>query len=99
MIRLNTGRKVWYNRDMNKRFNKVRTIVTHIKYLHYTEVNAVKAGESAFKIRVPFYNNPFQENPQRGWWVKGYKRAEREFDDMVRRSKRVQETLPFEEED
>ena len=82
---------------MVKKFNKTRTPETRIKYLHYSETNAVKAGESAFMIRVPFYSNPFPENPQRGWWVKGYKRAEREFEDSVRRSKRVQETLPFEE--
>jgi hypothetical protein len=82
---------------MVKKFNKTRIIGTPVKYLHYSEVNVVKAGESAFMIRIPFYANCFPENPQRGWWVKGYKRAEREFEDMVRRSKRVQETLPFEE--
>ena len=84
---------------MNKKFNKVRATDARIKYPHYSEANVVKAGESAFKIRVPFYNNPFQENPQRVWWVKGYKRAEREFEDQVRVSKKVQETLPFEEVD
>ena len=82
---------------MNRRFNKARPNPVRIKYAHYSESNVVKAGESAFKIRVPFYNNPFQENPQRGWWVKGYKRAEREFEEQVKLSKRIQETLPFEE--
>ena len=82
---------------MIKRFSKMHQTPVRLKYAHYSESNVVKAGESAFLIRIPFYNNPFQENPQRGWWVKGYKRAEREFDDMVRRSKRIQETLPFEE--
>ena len=84
---------------MIKKFNKFHDMRPRIKYAHYSEGNVVKAGESAFKIRVPFYSNPFSENPQRGWWVKGYKRAEREFDDMVRHSKRIQETLPFEEEE
>jgi len=62
-----------------------------------SESNANKAGESAYKIRVPFYNNPYPENPLRSAWIRGFKRAERDFNEMLRNSARVQQTIELEE--
>lgn len=67
------------------------------KHTHLTETNATKAGESAFKIRVPIYNNPYNDNPLKSAWIRGFKRAERIFFDAVRVSQRVQATIGFEE--
>ena len=67
------------------------------RYLHYTEANVIKGGEDAFKIRVPIYNCPFSMQPQKSWWIRGWKRAERIWEELVRNSKRIQETLEFEE--
>lgn len=66
-------------------------------YAHLTEHNALKAGESAFKIRVPLYNNPYNANPLKSAWIRGYKRAERAFFDAVQLAQRVQATIGFEE--
>jgi len=67
------------------------------KYPHLTETNANKAGESAFKIRVPLYNNPYTENPCKSAWIRGFKRAERNFNEGLRFSARVLETIALEE--
>jgi len=67
------------------------------KYPHLTEANALRAGESAFKIRVPFYNNPYSDNPLRSAWIRGFKRAEKTFNEGLRFSARVQETIALEE--
>ena len=72
-------------------------VKTAPKYAHLTEENANRAGESAFKIRVTFYNNPYSENPCKSAWIRGFKRAEREFNEGLRRSARVQETIALEE--
>lgn len=64
---------------------------------HLTEANAVSGGESAFKIRVPLYNNPFTENPLKSAWIRGYKRAEKAFFEAVKLSQKVQATIGFEE--
>lgn len=64
--------------------------------IQYREESVVKAGSSAFGIRIPFYNNPFSAQPQRSWWIRGFKRAEREFFEREQHSKRVQETIEFE---
>lgn len=68
------------------------------KHAHLTEANALKAGEGAFKIRVFFSNNPYSENPCKSAWIRGYKRAERDFNDGLRHSARIQESLPMEVE-
>lgn len=68
-----------------------------VKYAHLTVPNAVKAGESAFKIRIPFYNNPYTEQPLHGAWIRGFKRAERDFFAAVKFSQKIQETIGLEE--
>ncbi len=67
----------------------------------YNEVydDIVKAGESAFKACIPLYNSPYRDNPQKSLWLRGYKRAEREFFEQVKRSKAFQSTLEMEEVD
>jgi hypothetical protein len=80
-----------------KPFSKLKFKKPEPKYPHYTEANAVKAGESAFKIRVPFYNNPYKDNPFHSAWIRGFKRAEREFNEGLRRSARILETIALEE--
>lgn len=71
-------------------------------YNQYKQVNNnfIKAGESAFMARIPIYNNPYNKagNPFRALWTRGWKRAERMYNEMVRKSKLFQETLPLEEE-
>jgi len=67
------------------------------KYPHLTVDNAVKAGESAFKARIPFYSNPYKDQPLHGAWIRGFKRAERDFFAAVKLSQRVQETIELEE--
>lgn len=67
------------------------------RYPHLTEPNALRAGESAFKARIPFYNNPYRENPLKSAWIRGFKRAEREFNDGLRRSARILDSIGFEE--
>lgn len=69
------------------------------KYTHLSEPNVTKSGESAFLIRVPYYNNPYQEQPQKTWWIRGWKKAERIQYAREAHSKRVQETIPYESED
>lgn len=76
---------------------KPSTQPTDFRYKHLTEANAIHAGESAFKIRVPIYNNPYNENPLKSAWIRGFKRAERLFFDSVRTSQRVQASIGFEE--
>ena len=67
------------------------------KYPHLTEFNALKAGESAFKLWVPIYNNPYLTNPLKSAWIRGYKRSERLFNEARKRSFEIQESLGFEE--
>jgi len=81
----------------NRPFHNLKTPRAIAPFHHYTEANITKAGEGAFKIRVPFYNNPYQEQPWRSYWIRGFKRAEKAFEDALRLSKRIQETLPLEE--
>lgn len=64
---------------------------------HNTVNNANKAGESAFKARIPFYNNPYKDNPCKSAWIRGYMRATKAFNESLRFSARIQETLGFEE--
>jgi len=59
--------------------------------------NSVRAGESAFKARIPFYNNPYKENPGKSGWIRGFKRAEREFFEAQKRSQKILEAVGFEE--
>jgi ribosome modulation factor len=61
--------------------------------------NFIKAGASAFSARIPYYNNPYNINPFRSLWIRGWKAAEKEFFEMVKRSKAIQETLPLDEVD
>ena len=61
------------------------------------ELDAMKAGDSAFRIRVPFYNNPYTETSLKNAWIRGFKRAERDWNESVRNSIRVQETIGLEE--
>jgi hypothetical protein len=67
--------------------------------VQYTQphANFIKAGDSAFKARIPFYSNPYTANPFRSLWIRGWKAAEVEFYAMVRKNKLIQETLPLEE--
>jgi hypothetical protein len=65
----------------------------------YKQVNNafIGAGEKAFSARIPIYNNPYSKAPFRSLWIRGWKRAEKAFNEMVRKSKAFQETLPLEE--
>ena len=67
------------------------------KYAHYTEVNALRAGESAFKARVPFTSNPYLENPFKSSWIRGFKRAEKAFYEAIKLSQKVQDSIGYEE--
>jgi hypothetical protein len=67
------------------------------RHPHLTEANALKAGESAFGIRVPYYNNPYSETSLKNAWIRGFKRAERFWNESLRRSARIQETIALEE--
>ena len=67
------------------------------KYTHLTVENATKAGESAFKARILFFNNPYREQPLHGAWIRGFKRAERAFFEAVKLSQKIQESLELEE--
>lgn len=40
----------------------------------------INAGKGAFLIDVPFQNNPYRDQPQRGLWDKGFRAARRKFD-------------------
>jgi len=67
------------------------------KYAHLTVENAVKAGESAFKARITFFSNPYKDQPLHSAWIRGFKRAERDFFAAVKLSQKVQETIELEE--
>jgi hypothetical protein len=67
------------------------------RYAHLTEANAVRGGEGAFAIRVYLSSNPYSDNNLRNAWVRGYKRAERIFNDSIRRSYQIQSTIEMEE--
>ena len=79
-----------------KAYHKPSTQPTDIRFKHLTEFNALRAGESAFKIRVPVYNNPYS-GVLTNAWVRGWKRAERAYFDSVKRSQAIQATIGFEE--
>ena len=64
---------------------------------HNNVNNALKAGDSAFKLRVPFYNNPYKENPCKSAWIRGFMRADKLFQEGIRRSRAIQDALGFEE--
>lgn len=81
--------------DIKKKFKAKSK--TEPKYPHLTVPNAVKAGESAFLARIPFYSNPYKEQPLHGAWIRGFKRAERDFFASVRFSQKIQETIGLEE--
>lgn len=78
-------------KDIKKKF------VVEPRFAHLTEANAVRAGESAFKARIPLYNNPYQDAYVKNAWIRGFKRAERDFFDGLKRSAQIQESLPLEE--
>jgi hypothetical protein len=61
------------------------------------ELWSIKSGESAFKIRVPFYNNPYKDKKLNAGWIRGWKRAERAFNEGLKLSARIQESIGFEE--
>jgi len=61
------------------------------------ELNALKAGGSAFKVRIPFYNCPYVETNLKNAWIRGFKRAERDWNEVIKNSMRVQETIGLEE--
>jgi hypothetical protein len=63
----------------------------------HQELWAMTAGEKAFQIRVPIYNNPYKLTTLKNAWMRGFKRAERAFGEALRRSKKIQESLPIEE--
>ena len=67
---------------------------TEPRYPHLIEEWALKAGESAFKIRVTLYNNPYKDTHLKNAWIRGFKRAERLFGEGLRRSARILETIP-----
>jgi len=78
----------------HRRFNKVKVT---LPFFWYSELNVVRAGESAFKIGVKFYNNPFKDNPFHSWWIRGFKRAERQYAEAMQRSLAIQQTIGLEE--
>jgi hypothetical protein len=86
-----------FDKPANNPFRSMKVQRPVPPYPHYTEENITKSGESAFKIDVKFYNNPYPKQPWRSFWIRGFKRAERVFEDGVRLSRRIQETLPLEE--
>ena len=59
--------------------------------------NFIKAGESSFQARIPFYSNPYKSNPHKSLWIRGWKKAEQDFFAMCAKSKAFMETLPLEE--
>jgi len=63
----------------------------------HAELWAITAGERAYQIRVPIYNNPYKPTNLKNAWMRGFKRAERAFMEGLRRSKKFQESLPLEE--
>jgi hypothetical protein len=90
---MKTIKKIGYKPFSKIRFkNKSGAI-----YPHLTLENAVKAGESAFLARIPLYSNPYKEQPLHGGWIRGFKRAERDFFARVRLSQKIQETIGLEE--
>jgi len=88
---------LWYNIHMKNKKRPFFKKKVNPPFPWYAEHNVVKAGESAFGIGVRFYSNPFKENPYRSWWIRGFKRAELSYNEMVKNSMRVQESLALEE--
>ena len=80
----------------NKLFNRTAPKPAP-RHPHLTEENALASGESAFRIRVPMYNNPYNETHLKNAWIRGFKRAERLFLESIKRSSKFLETLPLEE--
>ena len=82
-------------RNRKHNFFKERKVI--LPYPWYSEVNVTRAGESAFKIRVPFHFNPVTEQPFKSWWIRGFKRQEKLHNEALRYSMKVQETIGLEE--
>jgi hypothetical protein len=83
-----TGHRKWSTIKHKSQANTVSILA---------ELDSIRAGESAFKIRVPFYNNPYTEPRLKNGWIRGYKRAERDFNDGLKRSAEIQATIGVEE--
>ena len=75
----------------------IQTKPTQPIHPSHRESNVIKAGTGAFGIRVPEYNNPFKQQPQRSWWIRGWRAAEQRFFTREQNSKRVQDTIELEE--
>ncbi len=91
---MTTTGTLWYNKTMRKLISNTKTTQ---KYAHLTEYNALRAGESAFKARIPFNSNPYHINPVKSAWIRGWKREEKKFYETVRKSLKIQEELGYEE--
>jgi hypothetical protein len=40
----------------------------------------INAGKSAYHALIPFYNNPYNNEPGKGLWRNGFERAKREWE-------------------
>ena len=86
-----------WNDPLKRKFTHLTISTPQPKFTHLTEENAVRGGEGAFKIRVYLSNNPYSDKNLSNAWVRGYKRAERLFNDSLRTSAKIQSTLELEE--
>jgi hypothetical protein len=57
---------------------------------------AFTAGQKAFKLLIPFSNNPYHVLPEKTYWYNGYKSAERTYNDQQRleRLHETQQAIP-----
>jgi hypothetical protein len=63
----------------------------------HEELDAIGGGDAAFKARIPFYNCPYTIPTLKNAWIRGFKRSERDWNESLKRSSRLQETLELEE--
>lgn len=70
--------------------------VRNRKHLTKAEIDCFSAGRHAFRMRIYPDGNIYRLGWQRAAWLRGYRKAERDFNEEVRQSRIIEQTLAME---
>jgi hypothetical protein len=79
-----------------------KTMQRHTKWAvvrkrpNQAETNCFTAGKKSFRLKVYPDGNVYRQSWERAAWLRGYRLAEREFNEEIRRSRAIEATLPIE---
>jgi hypothetical protein len=60
------------------------------------EQDCFSAGQKAFRLKAYPDGNIYRQGWERAAWLRGYRKAEREFNEEIRLSRTIEATLPIE---